>query len=119
MVGYGVSPNSVRVHKIYEVSIPLELIKAAAGQSLDFCSPKVGARKVSIAFHYGTHRDNVWPAALILSDVGTWGILILAGLPVPEFSIAALATVAVLLICLMLIRRKRCESLRFSSEYDT
>jgi hypothetical protein len=112
VIGFGVSLNSGETHKIYEMSIPLQLIRAAAGESLDFCSPKVGARKASIAFDYLTHRDNVWPATLTVSDRETWGILVLAGLPVPEFSIATVATVSVfMLICLMLVRKKRRDAL--------
>lgn len=127
-VGYASSPNSPSNHKMYETSIPLKLFNATAGQMIDFCSPRkptgtsvppVGGS--SISYDYSTGRDNPWPDHLFFyvdaktnlyhTDINTWGILVLAGNAVPEFSnSAALITPALVLASLMLIsyaHRKR------------
>lgn len=115
-VGYDTSPNSPIKHKIYETSVPLKLLNGTAGQSIDFCSPKkpVGS---SISYDDATGRDNPWPDGLVFyvdssnkvhTDVNTWGILILAGNPVPEFPTSTVTAFSVvMLICLILAGRKR------------
>jgi hypothetical protein len=85
VVGYGTSPNSTRVHKMYEMSIPLRYL-AGAGQSVDLSSPKAnvfnadkkGGKGGSLGYDERTGRDNVWPLGLDSSHVETWGILVLA-----------------------------------------
>jgi hypothetical protein len=127
-VGYASSPNSPTNHKMYETSIPLKLLNATAGQEIDFCSPRkptgtsvppVGGS--SISYDDSTGRDNPWPDQLFFyvdvktnhyhTDINTWGILVLAGNPVPEFSnSAALITSVLVLASLMLVshdHRKR------------
>lgn len=127
-VGYASSPNSPTNHKMYETSIPLKLLNATAGQEIDFCSPRkptgtsvppVGGS--SISYDYSTGRDNPWPDHLFFyvdpktnryhTDINTWGILVLAGNPVPEFpNSAALITSVLVLASLILVshdHRKR------------
>jgi hypothetical protein len=122
-VGYGTSPNSTQWHKIYEVSIPLKILNATAGQTLDFCSPKkpIGtsvppAGGSSISYDDSTGRDNPWPDGLMFhvdannvahTNISTWGILSLASNPVPEFPNSAASFALVLVLaCLMLVSYK-------------
>ena len=87
-VGFGDSPNSATPHRIYEFSIPLTLISAMPGQSIDFSSPALGFKPVSMPYDPATGHDNVWPLGLVYDPSGilgedTWGILSLSsGVPV-------------------------------------
>jgi predicted nucleic acid-binding Zn ribbon protein len=83
-VGFGNSPNSATPHRIYEFSIPLTLISATPGQSIDFSSPNVSF-KPSMPYDPGSQppRDNVWPLNLDFSNQDAWGTLSLSsGAPV-------------------------------------
>ena len=81
-VGFGDSPNSPTPHRIYEFSIPLSLINAMPGQSVDFSSPQV-IFKPSMSYDSTTTHDNVWPLNLDYSNEDTWGTLSLdSGTPV-------------------------------------
>jgi hypothetical protein len=88
MAGFGASPNSAESHRIYEFSIPLTLISATPGQSIDFSSPALGFKPVSMPYDPATGHDNVWPFGLVYDTEGirgedTWGILSLSsGVPV-------------------------------------
>lgn len=80
--GYGNSPNDGTPHRIYEFSIPLSLISAMPGQSIDFSSPNVFF-KPSMSYDPETGRDNVWPLNLNYLIEDTWGTLSLdSGTPV-------------------------------------
>jgi hypothetical protein len=82
MVGFGASPNSATPHRIYEFSIPLTLISATPGQSIDFSSPNVFF-KPSMSYDIESGRDNVWPLNLNYLNEDTWGTLSLdSGTPV-------------------------------------
>jgi len=111
-VGYGSSPNSRLSHKIYEVSIPLGLVNATAGQQIDFCSPRKPTG-TSISYDYSTGRDNSWPDQLLFyvdpetnlyhTDIDTWGILLLAANPVPEFPDSAVLMISVLVLASLVL----------------
>jgi hypothetical protein len=105
-IGYGTSPNSPFKHKIYEAQIPLALMNATAGQSVDFCSPQKPTGG-SISYDYDTGRDNVWPDGLVQKDVQTWGILGLASTTVPEFPTAWLIMTVGLLAATILVTSNR------------
>lgn len=76
-VGYGASPHSPGIHKIYEFKIPLSYVNLAPGGSVDFCSP-TEAKGSSIVYDKSTGLDNIWPYWLVLGDEGTWGVLFAA-----------------------------------------
>jgi len=78
VVGYEGSPNKAEDHKMYEWRIPLSLINAEPGQSIDFCSPPFGHKPfetVSMPYDEETGRDNVWPEGVIYDTPETWGML--------------------------------------------
>lgn len=107
-IGYGESSNSVQAHKMYEASIPLSQLHLSGGQT-NFSSPKAnvfsslcgvgkGCDVGSLGYDYATGRDNVWPDGLAVTKVATWGILVIAASPMPEFNqVFAIVLLSVLL----------------------
>ena len=113
IIGFADSPNSNIKHKIYEFSIPFKFIHAKPGQNVDFCSPAGfgGYEKgYSITYDVKTKRDNIWPLGLNVTDINTWGILILEGTSVPELSNYAATTMMIILLVCLIIRRKHVNS---------
>lgn len=99
-IGFGPSPSNPHDHRLFEFSIPLTLIRAALGQSIDISSPAGGQTTAgpqkgqvicqpSIAYDAETRKDNVWPLGLQFSKVETWGILVIAE---PQLSQTTTAT---------------------------
>ena len=85
VIGYRDSPNNAEDHKMYEWRIPLSLINAEPGQSIDFCSPPFKHKPfetVSMPYDEETGRDNVWPEGVTYDTLETWGILKVSDLPV-------------------------------------
>ncbi len=122
-IGYDVSPNSIYSHKIFEAIIPLDTI-GKSGQAINFSSPKAnvfplcmgkGCQGGSLGYDSETGKDNVWPQGLVLSSVETWGILILASGPIPEFPHSTAFVVAATLACLMLLTKRLKQSCHRSS----
>ena len=117
-VGYYTSPNSALEHKIYELSIPMKYV-GRAGQAVDFASPAVnvfhrcygkGCTTIpagSLGYDYSTGRDNVWPQGLDAKKTETWGLLILAATPVPEFSITVIFLTSLVAASVFLLRRRK------------
>ncbi|WP_455279511.1 hypothetical protein [[Eubacterium] cellulosolvens] len=80
-IGFDSSPNNPNDHKIYEFSIPLNLINMQPGQSIDFCSP-FWKNVASIPYDPdgGISNDNVWPPGIGTDqewqgNKDLWGIL--------------------------------------------
>jgi hypothetical protein len=81
VAGYGESPNSPMDHRIYEFQIPLSLLGASPGDTIGFVSADQPA---SIPFDAGTSRHNIWPPGATVTDMSTWGDLVLASVPPPS-----------------------------------
>jgi hypothetical protein len=118
-IGYDTSPTSADKHKIYEGMIPVEQLPKV-GQRMNFSSPKVnaftgcagkGCEGGSLGYDEKTSKDNVWPQELVMSNVETWGILVLAvpAAPVPEFTGNGIMMIAasMLVASLYLLRGRR------------
>jgi hypothetical protein len=83
VVGFGDSPNSPINHRIYEFQIPLSLLGASPGDTIGFVS---AGQPASIPFDVDTSRHNIWPPNATVTDMATWGDLVLASsstAPVP------------------------------------
>lgn len=95
--GFGASPNSQTIHRIYEWKVPLSAIGASPGQAIDFCSPHslkydnacqtlTGSLGYDASYEPNRTHDNIWPPGLVdVSEAppfntskSKWGILQLA-----------------------------------------
>lgn len=89
-MGFGPSPNSTRDHRICEFSIPLDYIHTGPGKSVDLSAPEKRGR--SISYDAATGADNIWPKDLVLSNIETWGILVIAKAPQTRTTTAVVET---------------------------
>lgn len=107
-IGFAVSPNSAKEHRIYEFKIPLGLLEAAPGDTLGFASPQF--YQSSIPYDDNSSSHNVWPPGATMDNMSTWGDLILASPPqAPALTpIGLLALISLLsAIAVVTIVRKR------------
>ncbi len=96
-IGFDSSPNSPQAHRIFEFSVPLNLIRAKPGQNLSFCSPAGfgGVGKTSIAFDADTQKDNIWPLELNVAYEYTWAVLVIGKAPTEITTVTSSATTSI------------------------
>ncbi len=84
--GFGGSPNTTTLHRIYEFKIPLSLLGASPGDTIGFASPEVGGMTqidppTSLPYDADTGWANIWPPGADFIVLSTWGDLVLAPPP--------------------------------------
>jgi hypothetical protein len=73
-VGFDYSPNEQTVkHKLYEFKVPRSYIYADS--TVDFCSPPIGIKPVSMPYDSSSGKDNVYPSSLDYENIETWALV--------------------------------------------
>jgi len=103
-IGFGGSPQSSTLHKIYEFSIPFSSINGQPGQPLTFSSPPW--KGVSMPFDAANNNDNVWPLGWTLSNINTYGLLGTAPSAIPEYPLGLPLLAIFMILAYGLIRRR-------------